>query len=286
MNDILFFVSNRSETTLLEPIFKELKLDFKVAGIYVKENIEENLGNVYTIAWEKIIEFQPKLVCCAFDRPEMVACALACFYHNTPFFQIQAGDTGDLTHDEIGRKLISLMARYRFCVGEKERNNLISMGLKDNFIVGTTLLDDFQEVDINKLLDKYNLPQFYDVVLIHPDTSSRENTINDANTVCRLIGDDVIIFNPNKDMYHEEITKIYDKVPHKRYDNIEKNEFLTICRHATRLIGNSSSFSLISKTYGVIFIRVGNRNKFRECFGDSGAGKRIAEKLEELISKK
>lgn len=297
MKKVLFFVGNRAEEGLLESIWHEFKSkeNIEISKFYVKleKDIEKNLDTVYRMAWDNLEDYKPDLVSCSFDRPEMIPCALAAFYQNIPIFQVHAGDSGEGTHDETVRYLLSQLATLKFCVDKHSEYNLHKRGITDNiFVSGSTTFDLFKETDIKETLKNYNIPETYDMVVLHPNTLSREKTIEDVigvKTIMTNAKKFTVVLYPNKDLYREEIIRVYDEykgsVDALFIDGFAtRDEYLTVLKHADRVIGNSSSFVYELPLFDKEEIHIGERNRDRrKVKATTGGGKFIANKIMEFL---
>lgn len=91
---------------------------------------------------------QPDLVLVHGDTTTSYAAALAAFYQQIPVGHVEAGlRTGDIYSpfpEEMNRLLTDRISTYYFAPTEKNRENLLREGIRDNvFVTGNTVIDAF-----------------------------------------------------------------------------------------------------------------------------------------------
>jgi UDP-N-acetylglucosamine 2-epimerase len=135
----------------------------------------------------------------------------------------------------------------------------------------------------------------FDLLLVHPDTFSMEQTHKDTLRALSLINKRTIIIAPNKDENHEVVTMDIDKFMQNGSNGFEatyylngvlRSDFLGLMKNCVRFITNSSS-ALYELPYfdASKWINVGKRNADRKPLTTitPGASQRIARILKELI---
>lgn len=292
MRNIALFTSNRAERGLLEPIFNALKgagLDpwwFDITASSRPYGSQLSLGLQATEEFIRSNAFEMALVPC--DRPEMVGAALALFYHNVAFAQFHAGDVGSGVHDEVGRWIIGRCASLHFCNSPESAWNLIQMGEEPwrVHVVGSTALDGVE-------IDQSLCPEVpFDLLLVHPDTFSAENTQKDIETALSLLDKYTVAIGPNGDTYYgiivQALINYHYQSGAQTYEfraSVPRPQFLGLIKNCKRFITNSSSALYELPAFGIQkWVNIGLRNADRKPLEkiDQGASKRIAEILKTL----
>ena len=289
MRKILLLSADRAERGLIEPIMKELE---KHTGnvlahwcIFQNQNPNEIISQLGT----KLFEFSPDIILVPTDRNEMVYASAYAYHNNFIVAHFHAGNLAGYP-DEMNRRAISCFSHIMFCNTEKDKNNLIKMGEEfwRIYVVGSTAFD---HIEIDESLCPY---QPYDLVILHPDPASVEQTLLDMQKVIDtlLIKENLIIWlMPNKDRNYEVILSASDNFVDKAvflrdeirdinyhimnftkkrigkiYDNLPRTLYLGLLKNCSRAIGNSSSFvyELPYLNPKAEVIQIGYRNKDRE----------------------
>jgi UDP-N-acetylglucosamine 2-epimerase len=289
---IAIFTSNRAEHGLLEPVIAELEKwsQFHPFWAQDKQHPDDLVSGMESAAIaHRMAKLDFGIVPC--DRQEMVGVALYLFYHNIPFAQLHAGDTGSGVHDEIGRWIISRCASIHFCDSPQSVNNLLKSGEEDwrVFYVGSTAFD-------NVTLDESIVPKGpFNLVLVHPDTFSEYQTRTDIEDALWQIGKETlaVVIGPNHDKNWEIIHQAWIKrrdfgPPNINYvpSGFPRPQFLALMKHCTKFITNSSSalYELPFFDRGK-WVNIGLRNANREQLRiiDVGASARIALIIRDLV---
>ena len=113
----------------------------------------QSLTTITTSILEKteplLQEEKPDLVLVHGDTTTSYAAALAAFYQQIPVGHVEAGlRTGDIYSpfpEEMNRLLTDRISTYYYAPTQKNRDNLIGEGIRDNiFVTGNTVIDAFQ----------------------------------------------------------------------------------------------------------------------------------------------
>ena len=206
------------------------------------------------------------------DRMEAFAAASAAALRQLPICQIEAGDTsGNI--DESLRHAITKLA-HRFLVDTpvaKQRVLQLGEDPRSVFMTGASALsllpDDTQQ---RRLYVKYDLHKPYVMVLYHPITglTPAEQYRCAAELVEQLASLELryVVLPPNNDPGYPEILRAFNLFPKDRttfLPSIPAEDYLTLLRHTSCLVGNSSSGAKDAPLLGVPSVLVGSRQHNR-----------------------
>lgn len=290
---IVVVSASRAEKGLLNPVYLELAARMDVEVSWYEFDCEDPVHE-FLEAWAHFVkEYEPTIILCPTDRPEMVYIAAYSFHNNIICSHFHAGDIGGFP-DEMNRRAISCFSHVMFCNDAGSQTALWRLGEERwrTFCVGSTVLDHITP-------DESLCPEeSYDLVLLHPDPVSVEATKKDCKEALRAIQEPFVVwFYPNKDRNHELIEQVIHGVAGSvtkgvgeikellKIDNCSRPQFLGLLKNAQQCIGNSSSFTLeipfLNSNTKVI--KIGLRNLNRNPPNTKvGASKRIAEILATL----
>ena len=294
------FTANRAEKGLLDPVYKAIA-EAGMRPVWCDAGEEKKDGSARTpFQWgaafaEWIVlngASTPDFFIVPCDREEMVGVALHLFYHNYPFAQFHGGDIGSGTHDEVGRWIISRCASIHFCNSIESAGNLIKTGEEEWRVhtVGSTAFDG-----IDPEFDKCPTGDF-DLLLVHPDTYSLEDTHRDSLEALGMIDKQTVIIGPNHDRNNDVVRMNIDNFMGHWHDStkplhyypagVHRPQFLGLMQRCTRFITNSSSALLELPMFGIAkHVNIGKRNALRLHLKNisGGASQRIAEILKNLV---
>ena len=292
---ILIISSDRSEKGLLQPIMDELEKRKDVEAKWFFPHIMHTVMLFPFIAFRSELQFfNPDIVLVACDRWEQLY-ATAYAFHNGYFLaNLHAGNLGSDSPDEMNRRAISCFSHILLCNTQKDKVNLMRLG-EEEFrckVVGSTAFDHIE-------IDESLCPKEpYDLVLLHPDPLSEEQTKKDLDATLDEISSTALVYwlVPNRDKNYEIIQNCLDKAIHeddqtkwKLYKpyihvlgNLPRSQFLGLLKNCRRFLGNSSSQKYEAPRFlkAENIIEIGTRNLNRPAIVPQvGGSKRIAEIL-------
>ncbi len=224
-----------------------------------------NLSNII----EKI---KPDIILTGFDIGANFAAAIIGAHANIIVAHVEGGEvTG--TIDESIRHAMTKFAHIHFTSNQDATNRLIKMGELPNciFTVGNTSLDGIKNL---KKISKHDLEKKYDldlnkplvIILQHTVTSEigtiKKNMLQTINAVKELNIQSIIIYG-NTDTGSQKITKIIKNSKIKQYKTIPYRDYIGLLKHASALVGNSSSGIIEAPYLHVPSINVGTRQDGR-----------------------
>lgn len=300
MRKIMICTANQAERGLLEPIFKRIKENPELKLIKVNfSQIAVTFAGVYKRAVHLINVKKPDIVLVPCDRREMLAVAIAAFYSNVFLAHFEAGEIDTGSPDDMTRMIISRLSHIMFCNTEKAKNNLVKLGEEPKrvFNVGFTCADDIEPTLFIKKL--YSLPEEFDLLLLHPNSYSKEETIKDIETANAFVKSQAgfeafpgqplagftVVLYPNNDLYCEEIInwiKTIENEPNiKVLPRVPRNDFLGLLKNCKNYIGNSSAACYEAELFGTKCIQIGERNANRDRLKPEPGG---SDKIVEILS--
>lgn len=274
----------RSEFGPLEPLIRELQfredVDLKV------ESFARNVS-MDAISYS-LDEFDPDMVLCGFDRPEMVPVAYTAYHKDVPIAQIFAGDLAGGAYDDADRFALSSYSTLLFCASLRSKQRVTAaLRWRDEMyddkrvhLVGATHFDDMKD---NGHPTDVQGP--YDLVLYNPPSmASYEQIKKELLKIQQNLkkGRAVVWIEPNGDKFSKIVNDFAIKLEGTLWKkSMLRPDFLSYLKYCERFIGNSSSMSYEAPYLKRITVQIGMRNRFRERIPEDkckpGASKRIAD---------
>ncbi len=205
------------------------------------------------------------------DRSEAFAAAVAAAFQNVGICHLEAGDlSGSI--DESLRHAISKFSHRFFVADEQARTVLIQLGEdpKSIFITGNSSLAQ-EQCSGNNVLRQRGVSGEYAVLIYHPVTTSSAEKIRSeiAGVMERLqkTGQPCAVVLPNNDLHSDVIREVYQGYEtHPNFHffkSLPFDDFRTLLKEASFLVGNSSCGIKEAPYYGVPSIDIGGRQQNR-----------------------
>lgn len=230
-------------------------------------------------------DIRPDVVVTVADRYETMATAIAATYLNIPLAHIQGGEiTGNI--DELVRHAITKLSHYHFPSTEQSRERLIKMGEEPERIVnsGCPSIDTLCHQDLsisNERMSAYSSVGYkidftkpYILMMQHPVTTTpEEGRIQVEKTLAALKDreEQKIVMWPNIDAGSDLVSRgirIFrennSSLKFSYCKNFPPEIYNCILKHATCVVGNSSSFIREASFLGTPAVIVGDRQEGRE----------------------
>lgn len=230
-------------------------------------------------------DIRPDVVVTVADRYETMATAIAATYLNIPLAHIQGGEiTGNI--DELVRHAITKLSHYHFPSTEQSRERLIKMGEEPERIVnsGCPSIDTLCHQDLsisNEKMSEYSSVGYkidftkpYILMMQHPVTTTpEEGRIQVEKTLAALKDreEQKIVMWPNIDAGSDLVSRgirIFREnnstLKFSYCKNFPPEIYNCILKHATCVVGNSSSFIREASFLGTPAVIVGDRQEGRE----------------------
>ena len=242
----------------------------KTAGLAVLE-----LANTFQ-------KLNPDVVLIRGDRFEQLAAAMTAAYLNKTVAHIEGGDVSG-TIDESVRHAITKLAHIHFVTNGDSYRRVLQMGENPAYVFNVGSPDlEFAET-VRRIPDAEMMNRIgvgghidfampYMMVIQHPVTSEGDNLANVMRTLeaVRALGIPTLWFWPNPDAGTDEISKGIRRfreqnlTPHVRFViDILPRDFISLLKHASVLVGNSSSGIKEASFFGTPVVNVGTRQNGR-----------------------
>ena len=277
---IVFYYANRAEFSILEPVIIEAKasnLDVLAVDLSLEvKNItdDKNLSRVYDFVYQQASELSNITAAVIIgDRREVMFAAMALFVKQVPMIQLAAGDLSEeiCLVDDYFRHIITILSDKQVCFTQKSKFCSDKLRAVLNIQADNSVFLPNPTLSNLNLDDCASVEDDFDLVLMHPQSLSVENTEADAREVRQLFKDKkTYIIKGNQDKNHEILDDLWQELSTLEnitvHGNLAKNDFISLLSSCSRFITNSScSFyeaPLFLKEEQII--RVGDRNKSRE----------------------
>lgn len=231
----------------------------------------------YAGAFEKI---GPDLLIILGDRYEMMAVAAAALIYKIPIAHIHGGEVTEGAYDDAIRHSITKMSYLHFATTEAYRERIIQLGEAPErvFNVGAPGLDNIKKLPLlsrEALEQELNIRFHKQVFLItyHPTTLGNSNSATQFQSLLdalECIEDTTLIFTKaNADTDGRVINELIDDYAKKNsnhvlaYTSMGQLRYLSAMKHATLVLGNSSSGIIEAPAFRVPTVNIGDRQKGR-----------------------
>lgn len=224
-------------------------------------------------------KLKPDAILVMGDRFEIFYICSIAFILRIPVCHLSGGELTSGSLDNIYRHSISLMSNLHLVSTMSAKKYLSNLGIAKNSIcvVGEVGLQDIKKrtfLNFNKLKQKLNfeLKENFIILAFHPETLSRKSITYLSNIIKLLNLYDsysIIATGANNDPGGHEINfllKDNQKI-NKNFifiDNLGRDNFLSLLKLSTFIIGNSSSGIVEAPSLKTYSINVGERQMGRE----------------------
>ncbi|HBP28421.1 MAG TPA: UDP-N-acetylglucosamine 2-epimerase (hydrolyzing) [Advenella kashmirensis] len=237
-------------------------------------------GNTVSLLSRTFEEIAPDVIVIHGDRLEALAGATVGALNNRLVCHIEGGELSG-TVDDLIRHSVTKLSHIHLVSNQRAKSRLIQMGESDHaiHIIGSPDLDIMASTDlptIEEAKSHYSVPfNEYAISLFHPVTtevSSFREYAKNYFAALRESADNFVTIYPNNDTgttaILNEIEQLAGNVKFMAFPSIRFEYFLTLLKHSTYIIGNSSAGIREAPFYGVPTVNVGTRQNKRD-FGSS-----------------
>ena len=244
--------------------------------VYLKDCVAERLNQYGFLKY--LEEIKPEILVILGDRIEALAATIAAVYMNIPVAHLHGGEKSKAGIDESVRHAITKFANIHFPATQQSAERIIKMGETENhvFIVGAPCLDTILSLktvspaEIEKKFD-LDLEKPFILVVQHPVTTELEKVesqiIETLEAIKNLQYQTIIIY-PNSDAGGRIIIKHIEKnrdLPFlKIWKNMPQEDYFSLLKHASVMVGNSSSGIIESSSFKLPVVNLGIRQEGRE----------------------
>lgn len=223
---------------------------------------------------------KPDLVVLLGDRFEILAAAQAAMISQIPIAHLHGGETTEGAFDEAIRHSVTKMSHLHFVAAEPFRNRVIQLGENPEsvFNVGAIGLDEMfgeQSMSKDEVIEALGIeikaPLF--LVTYHPVTLSQSNQVETLKNILSAMDHwqdaSIVITYANSDTFGRALVDEINSYAQNKMDRVlvraslGRKLYLETMRHASCVIGNSSSGIIEAPSMGVPTINVGPRQQGR-----------------------
>ncbi|MEO6901893.1 MAG: UDP-N-acetylglucosamine 2-epimerase [Bacteroidia bacterium] len=235
-----------------------------------------SLGNQIPLFAQVFNRIKPDVILVVGDREEAISVSLTGAYMDIPVAHIAGGDiVKDGNIDNSVRYATSKFSHIHLVILEQHRETLLKLGEDDwrIFIVGNPALDRFLETplltkkQISSTINFDITKDKYLVLIQHPiitDVANEGKNIRETLDAVVESGYKCLINYPNSDAGNFAIIEAYQEYANKHkqlflFKNLDRLLYINILRHASCLLGNSSSGIIEAPSLGLPVINIGKR---------------------------
>ena len=252
-----------------------------------------------------LIKIKPFFIFLLGDRAETLAAAITSSYLKIPIIHFYGGDITQGGTDETARHAITKLSNIHIASSEDSKQNILMMGEEKWRVknLGFFTFDLFKNnffISKKILFKKFNIlnEEPFIILIQHPvtwDPEKSKNQIQETINAIISVKIKTIAIYPCSDPGHKNIVKELVKTSKKfsffnLYKNIELNEFYSLYKYSSAIIGNSSSGITESCFFKKAAINIGTRQEGRICSDNvihvSYKKKFILKALHQVMNKK
>ena len=221
-----------------------------------------------------IHEQQPDLVVIHGDRVEAMAASIVCAMRYIRSAHIEGGEVSG-TIDESIRHCNTKLCATHFVSSEVARQRVITLGETSDriFNIGSPELDSHGQpsgVSLEEVRSRYDITfDDFGIVIFHPVTSELRSMGAQAQSLFAILqksGKSFVVIAPNNDLGTLEIFSVLDKLPNNQFrvlPSMRFHYFSELMRHASAMIGNSSTGVREAPFLGLPSLDIGSRQTNR-----------------------
>jgi len=232
----------------------------------------------YVLKLTSAIErLRPDVIFCGFDLDAHLAAAIVGIHLNIPVAHIQGGERSG-TIDEVLRHATTKFAHLHFAATKESRERVIKLGEDPRYVylVGSPSLDTIRHISYpsrTTMFKRYGLDPERPLIILsqHPVTTEVENvqkhikaSIDGVRNAARMHKAQVLAIYSNNDAGGKRIVEKLEHSGFVVYPHIIYEDYLRLLKHASALVGNSSTGVHEAPSFGLPTVNVGTRQHLRE----------------------
>ncbi|MCM8761206.1 MAG: UDP-N-acetylglucosamine 2-epimerase [Candidatus Omnitrophica bacterium] len=227
--------------------------------------------------YEKI---KPDIIVLLGDRFEILSAAAAAMPFRIPIAHIHGGESTEGLIDELIRHAITKMSHVHFASNRQYRSRIIQMGENpaNVFCFGAPGLDNVRKLKLlgrKELEEVLNIPpeKKIGVVTYHPVTLEERTASHQMEELLRSLnsfdGLYWVFTSPNTDTgwttIAERIRAFTKRFPESsgQFISLGQVKYLSLLKHASVMVGNSSSGLIEAPSFKLPVVNIGDRQKGR-----------------------
>ena len=231
---------------------------------------------------DAITRLSPDMIVLLGDRFETMAMSQAAMFLRVPVAHIHGGEVSLGSIDDPIRHSITKMSDLHFVTCRDHRRRVLQLGESPSrvFDVGSLSVEKiekpvlFARDEINTMFD-ISPGQQICILSMHPATASSENTIDCAKNITKTLDQHldfkIFISFSNLEPGGEGLNQFWEDFAHHQKDRVVLREsfgwklHLSLMKHASLMLGNSSSGIIEAASFKLPVVNIGNRQKGRIC---------------------
>lgn len=255
------------------------KAGFRNVYKYINQNSSDNMDHILskTISGlsDYVKEIAPDLLIVHGDRVEALAGASVGALNNIMIGHIEGGEVSG-TVDELIRHAVTKLSHIHFVANDTAKTRLTQLGEREESIhvIGSPDIDVMNSDSLPTIAEVRRRYDFdfgdYAILMFHPVTSE----LGDLRRQIRIIVDQVIasemnyvVIYPNNDHGTDYILEEYERLKNlsrvRIYPSMRFEYFLTLLKHASFMMGNSSAGVREAPHFGIPTLNLGSRQNNR-----------------------
>jgi UDP-N-acetyl-D-glucosamine 2-epimerase, UDP-hydrolysing len=208
------------------------------------------------------------------DRYEILPVAICAGINNIPIIHIHGGEKTLGNYDEFIRHCITKISKLHLVATEEYRKRVIQLGEEPKTVknigslgvYNTLSLEMYSKEELEKRIGELKKP--YYVVLFHPETitgvSLEEQTENLLKALEKNVSNYSFVFlgsnsDTGSNVIEEKIKIFTTRYNCHRFSSLTTQEYFSLLKYSSGLIGNSSSGIIEVPSLKVPTINIGNR---------------------------
>ncbi|MFT6732539.1 MAG: UDP-hydrolyzing UDP-N-acetyl-D-glucosamine 2-epimerase [Polaribacter sp.] len=278
--------------THLSPEFGNTYKQIEADGFHINEKVEMLLSSDSAVGVSKSLglavlgftdaldRMKPDMMVILGDRFEALAIAQTAMILRIPIIHLHGGEITEGAYDDSFRHAITKLSALHCTSTNEYRNRVIQLGeMPDNVKnVGAIGLDHLKRSQLMSVEElsaslKFILNKPYLVVTYHPVTLADESATKTFQALLDALDEfpelQIILTYPNADNGGRKIIPLlesYAKQNKKRVfaiASLGQTRYLSAIKHATAVVGNSSSGIIEVPSFDVGTVNIGDRQKGR-----------------------
>lgn len=231
---------------------------------------------------DAITRLSPDMIVLLGDRFETMAMSQAAMFLRVPVAHIHGGEVSLGSVDDPIRHSITKMSDLHFVTCRDHRRRVIQLGESPSrvFDIGSLSVEKiekqvlFARDEINTMFD-VSPGQKICILSMHPATASSESIIDCAKNIIKTLDQHpdfkIFISFSNLEPGGEGLNQFWKDFAHRQKDRVVLREsfgwklHLSLMKHASIMLGNSSSGVIEAASFKLPVVNIGNRQKGRMC---------------------
>jgi len=241
----------------------------------IAEHMEIILSNTISGLSRYLDENHTDLIVVHGDRVEALAGAIVGGMKNVLVAHVEGGECSG-TIDESMRHAASKFSHIHLVNNQIASDRILRLGENplNVHVIGSPNVDIIVNGDLPNLENvkaHYEIPyNEYSVLIYHPVTTEIELISHNAKQLmeaCVASGENYVVIMPNNDMGSDSILKVlsdyHNNKNFRMLPSMRFEAYLTLLKHSSFIVGNSSSGIYDAPLFGVPTINIGTRQKGR-----------------------